>query len=42
LGVVHVPKELAERPVALEAAMPQFVSGGVHLPEQKRRVHGQQ
>ena len=42
LGVVHVPKELADDLVALEAALPQFVSGGVHLPEQKRRVHGQQ
>jgi hypothetical protein len=30
------------RPVALEAEMPQFASGGVYLPEQKGRVYRQQ
>src|ERR1700688_1311311 len=35
LGSRPRSERTSRRPVALEAAMPQFVSGGVHLPEQK-------
>src|SRR5580704_18445025 len=42
LGGCPRSERTSRRPVAFEADVPEFVSGGVQLPEQERRVHGQQ